>query len=120
MMRRTLAAASVLAGLAGCASNPSSATQDAYNDYWACASKAVRPYISQRNLSSHEAALRAQAHCNDSYQVYRARQIAVVRHTVAADSYDMADQLGAQQALVWRRRVTQALDDYVRRARAGS
>ncbi|MES1955892.1 hypothetical protein [Salinisphaera hydrothermalis] len=120
MMRRMLVAASVLAGLAGCASHPASQTQDAYNQYWACASQAVRPYVNQRNLTSREAALRAQAHCNDSYQVYRARQIAMVRRTVASDSYDMADQLGAQQALVWRRRVTQALDDYVRRARAGS
>lgn len=120
MMRRMLVATSVLAGLVGCASNPSSPTQDAYNEYWACASNAVRPYINQRDLTSREAALRAQAHCNDSYQAYRAQQIAVVRHTVASDSYDMADQLGAQQALVWRRRVTKALDDYVRRVRTGS
>lgn len=120
MLRRTLVAAAVLIELAGCASNPSSPTRDAYNDYWACASNAVRPYIGRRDLTSREAALRAQAHCNPSYQKYRAAQIAVVRHTVDSDSYDMADQLGAQQALVWRRRVTQALDDYVRRVRNGS
>ncbi|AWN16259.1 hypothetical protein [Salinisphaera sp. LB1] len=120
MWRRTLVVASMLTGLAGCASQPSSPIQDAYNDYWTCASNAVRPFIDQRDLTSHEAALRAQAQCNPSYRKYRAAQIAAVRHTVPADSYDMADPLGAQQALVWRRRVTKALDDYVQRVRAGS
>lgn len=119
-MRRLLVVASMLIGLAGCASDPHSATQDAYQAYWACASNAVRPYIDQRQLTSRDAAMRAQAQCNPSYQKYRATQIAVVRGTVSADSYAVADQLGAQQALVWRRRVTQALDDYVRHVRAGS
>ena len=120
MMQRMLVTASVLVGLAGCASDPAAPTRDAYNDYWSCASNAVRPYVGQRNLTSREAALRAQAHCNPAYQKYRSAQIAMVRRTVASDSYDMADQLGAQQALVWRRRVTRALDDYVRRVRSGS
>lgn len=120
MMRRLLVATSVLAGLAGCASDPSAPTRDAYNDYWSCASNAVRPYLGQQALTSREAALRAQADCNTAYQKYRNAQITRVRHTVASDSYDMADQLGDQQALVWRRRVTQALDDYVRQQRAGS
>ncbi|HET7312756.1 hypothetical protein [Salinisphaera sp.] len=109
-----------LASLAGCASDPHSPMRAAYDDYWSCASRAVRPYIDQRELTSREAAMRAQAHCNASYRKYRDMQIAVVRSAVPPDSYDMADQLGAQQALVWRRRVTQALDDYVRRVRSGS
>lgn len=120
MRQRLLIAASVMIGLAGCASDPQSATRDAYNDYWSCASNAVRPYIGQRQLSSREAAMRAQAECYGPYEHYRTRQIAAVRHTVASDSYDLADQLGSQQALIWHRKVTHALDDYVRRARAGS
>lgn len=105
-------------GLTGCAADPQAAIRAAYDDYWACVSHAVRPYAGQRELSSRTAALRAQAQCNPSYQTYRARQIERVRGTVPADSYDMADQLGAQEALVWRRRVTRALDDYVQRVRS--
>ncbi|WP_423822974.1 hypothetical protein V5738_03250 [Salinisphaera sp. SPP-AMP-43] len=114
-----LLAGSAAVGLAGCASSPHSATQKTYDAYWQCASQAVRPYIARQDLSSREAAMRAQAQCNGSYQQYRSSQIATVRHTVARDSYDMADQLGAQQALVWRRRVTQTLTDYVQQLRTG-
>lgn len=120
MTQRLLMATWVLIGLAGCASDPQSATRAAYDNYWGCVSTAVRPYIDQRQLSSHEAAMRAQAACNATYQQYRSTQIGVVRGTVASDNYDLADRLGAQQALVWRRRATRALDDYVHRTRAGS
>lgn len=114
-----LLASSAAAGLVGCASSPQPATQQSYDAYWQCASQAVRPYIARQDLTSREAAMRAQAQCNGPYQQYRSMQIATVRHTVASDNYDMADQLGAQQALVWRRRVTQSLTDYVHQLRTG-
>ncbi|RJS91423.1 hypothetical protein [Salinisphaera sp. Q1T1-3] len=104
-------------GLGGCAASPEKLKNEAYDAYWQCASQAVRPYVGDTRLPPRQAALRAQARCNDPYQRFRNAQVGLVRHKVQADSADLAEQLGGQQALVWRQRVTRTLTDYVRQAR---
>lgn len=103
-------------GLAGCASLHSK-TEKAYDTYWACVSKAVQPYIKQQNLSPRGAVVQAQAKCKSSYKAFRARQIDEVAANLDTDSRDVASQLGAHQALIWRKRVSNELVRYVRQSR---
>lgn len=103
--------------LAGCAAGPEHLKDTAYDAYWQCASVAVRPYLHDVRLPAREAALRAQARCNPHYDRFRRAQVAVVQSRIPHDDSGLADQLGDQQALVWRRRVTHALTAYVLRIR---
>lgn len=116
-MQRT-AMIALLIGLAGCATHPQTARNQAYDGYWQCASQAIRPYVQNNDLSAREAAMRAQARCNRAYGVYRDAQVSYVGSKVTADNNQLADQLGRQAALVRRQAVTRSLTDYVTTQRA--
>lgn len=102
--------------LAGCASLHDK-TSKAYDSYWECASQQVKPFVKQYNLSPRGAAVQAQARCKKAYSNFRSRQIAEVAQNLDNDSHDVAQRLGAHQALAWHKRVTRALQDYVHQTR---
>lgn len=115
---RYIAMIMLLMVLAGCATHPQAARNQAYDGYWQCASQAIRPYVQDSDLSAREAAMRAQARCNATYGVYRDAQVGYVGSKVAVDNSQLADRLGRQAALGRRRAVTRSLVDYVTTQRA--
>jgi len=120
--RRFTLSASVL-GLSiivgGCATAPQDTRNDRYDAYWSCASQAIRPLVANLRIPAREAAMRAQAQCNPSYNAYRDSQMVFVQSRVSRTDQEMAGRLGEQAALNRRRSVTRSLTDYVLQTRRG-
>ncbi len=99
--------------LAGCAGGLENRREAAYDHYWHCVSQAVQPYVLGSPLPARQSVLAAQASCSTAYTQFENAQTALVQSRLQRDNARLGERLGVEQARVWRRRVTQAMTDYV-------
>ena len=103
----------VSTSLAGCAGGLDNRREAAYDTYWGCVGQAVQPYVLGSPLSARQSVLAAQASCSTAYTQFEDAQTALVQSRLQRDNARLGERLGVEQARVWRRRVTQAMTDYV-------
>ena len=104
--------------LSACASSPPEPHQPPeYQAYWSCAYNAAMGQAGNRQLTAHEAAMRAQAHCYPAYQRYQAAQERYSRSVVASQDQDMATNIAEHEAFAHKQAVTARLTRLVAQAR---